>query len=234
MEGWIKLHRKLLDNPIAKKANYLAIWVYLLLNANHADNDTIIDNQRTTIKRGQLLTSIAKIADHFKMSTSTVSRILDYFISERMIERSSTFEYTIISVQNYDRYQEVESKVESWEKAGRKLSETNNNDKNEKNEKKRYLTAEKKSGVETFEELLRPDAPIRYDWQYLALEIIEKLDVPENKRSAFFKACKENQARCQAALTFAVDFPNPKLRWNMFFVKYNELKNRKELSGEHP
>ena len=135
MEGWIKLHRKLLDNPLAKKANYLAVWVYLLLNANHADNDIIINNQRTTIRRGQLLTSIAKIADYFGMSKSTVSYILDYFVFERMIERSSTANYTIISIQNYDRYQEVEREVVHEENTRRTLGERNNNDKNDKNER---------------------------------------------------------------------------------------------------
>ena len=32
MEGWIKLHRKMLDNPIVcKDSDYLAVWIYLLL-----------------------------------------------------------------------------------------------------------------------------------------------------------------------------------------------------------
>ena len=35
--GWIKLHRKLADNPVVMKdSDYLALWVYLLLQASHA------------------------------------------------------------------------------------------------------------------------------------------------------------------------------------------------------
>ena len=36
--GYIKLHRKLLDNPVVMKSNdHLAVWMYLLLNATHQD-----------------------------------------------------------------------------------------------------------------------------------------------------------------------------------------------------
>ena len=32
MEGWIKIHRKMLENPIiCKDSDYLSIWIYLLL-----------------------------------------------------------------------------------------------------------------------------------------------------------------------------------------------------------
>ena len=36
--GWIKLHRKLLDNPVVMKdSDHLAVWIYLLLNASHTE-----------------------------------------------------------------------------------------------------------------------------------------------------------------------------------------------------
>jgi hypothetical protein len=84
---------------------------------------------------------------------------------------------------------------------------------------------------ENYEDLLKPNTPIAHDWQYLALDIIEKLNVPQQKKSAFFRACKENQGRCETALRYAIDFPNPKIRWNMFFVKYNKLKNGINKTG---
>ena len=38
MEGWIKMHRKILDNPIiCKDSDYLSVWIYLLLNATHKE-----------------------------------------------------------------------------------------------------------------------------------------------------------------------------------------------------
>lgn len=54
--GWICLHRKLLDNPICERADYLAVWVHLLLMANHKETTFIWNNKKQTLKAGQLLT----------------------------------------------------------------------------------------------------------------------------------------------------------------------------------
>jgi len=38
MTGWIKLYRKILENPIATKdTDYFAVWIYLLLKATHKE-----------------------------------------------------------------------------------------------------------------------------------------------------------------------------------------------------
>ena len=48
-KGYIKLHRQILDNPISTKANYLAVWVYLLLKANHEDREIILNGKITSL-----------------------------------------------------------------------------------------------------------------------------------------------------------------------------------------
>jgi ferredoxin--NADP+ reductase len=54
--GWIKLHRKTLDNPIVMKdKDHLAVWMWLLLNATHSDHDTIYEGERITLKAGQFI-----------------------------------------------------------------------------------------------------------------------------------------------------------------------------------
>lgn len=51
MEGWVKLHRKLLDNPIVcKDSDHLAVWIYLMLNATHKEYDVLFNNKRITLK----------------------------------------------------------------------------------------------------------------------------------------------------------------------------------------
>lgn len=133
-KGWITLHRKLLDNPICKKPNYLAVWIYILLLANYEDKTIIWNNRKTVIKRGCFIGSISKIAEQLNLSTGTVSFILDYFISERMIEKSSNYRFTLFTILKYDQYQRgVESSVESKLKASRKQTETTNNINNNNN-----------------------------------------------------------------------------------------------------
>ncbi|HLC89950.1 MAG TPA: hypothetical protein VJG65_03240 [Patescibacteria group bacterium] len=51
------------------------------------------------------------------------------------------------------------------------------------------------SGPKNFKDILRQKSNIKppaYQWQEFALEIIEKLNIPSNKRSSVFKICKEN------------------------------------------
>lgn len=146
-KGFIALHRKLLDNAICAKPNYLAVWIYILLRANYKEKDIIWNNKKVTLKRGQFIGSISKIAKHFNLSTGTVSYILDYFISERMLERSSTFKFTLFTVLNYDVYQKVERFSESKLKANRKQIETDNKDNKDNNINKKT----KKSSVKILE-----------------------------------------------------------------------------------
>jgi DNA-binding transcriptional MocR family regulator len=139
-QGWIKLYRKVQDNPLDRKPNYKAVWEYLLLNANPTNTEFIWNNKRTVINRGSLLTSIKSIADYYGLSTGTVSYIIDYLISENMIEKQSNFSFTVITVKNWTRYQGVESKVESELKASKKRVESelkhSKKDKKDKNTKR--------------------------------------------------------------------------------------------------
>lgn len=129
--GWIKLHRKLLENPIMAKPNYLAIWIYLLINANYEDKEIIWNNQKTIIKRGQFIGSIRKISEYYDISIATVSYILKYLKVEQMIEHSSTKRFTLFTIINYDLYQElVEQSFEIKVKSKLNQIETTKNNNN--------------------------------------------------------------------------------------------------------
>lgn len=135
-QGWIKLHRKLLDNPISRKPNYLAVWCYLLARANHQDNYFILDGKKTLIKEGEFVGSLLEISNHFKISISNVSRIIKYFETETMVETRRTKKYTYFSILNWNLYQEAEIRTENKEKTNGKQRETNNNVKNDKEKEK--------------------------------------------------------------------------------------------------
>lgn len=51
--GWIKLYRSMLNNPIVMKdADHLAVWVYLLLNATHEEYKVLFKGKKVTLKLG--------------------------------------------------------------------------------------------------------------------------------------------------------------------------------------
>lgn len=108
-EGWIKVHRKMLQNPVVMKdADHLAVWVYLLLNATHDKWKTIFGGKKLTLKPGQLIVGRNKIASELHISPSKVYRVLNAFKSEHQIEQRTTPHGTLITICSWLEYQQGE------------------------------------------------------------------------------------------------------------------------------
>jgi hypothetical protein len=137
MSGWIKLHRKILDNPIAGRANYLALWVVLLLKANHKKTGMIWNNEVLEIKEGQFITGRKKLSKECGIPETTIEDILRFLESSRKIRQQKTTKYRLITILNWEKYQNSDSKATTK----RQQSDTNKNDNNDKNEKK-YIRGE--------------------------------------------------------------------------------------------
>ena len=57
MDGYIKLHRKLLENPVVcKDSDYLSIWIYLLLNATQKKLEIEHQIEQQTSNENRLIT----------------------------------------------------------------------------------------------------------------------------------------------------------------------------------
>lgn len=139
MEGWIKLYRKILDNPInCKDSDYFSVWIYLLLNATHTEYDTVFRGERITLKSGQLITGRKAIAEKFKIDENKVQRILKTLEKQHQIEQQTSNQNRLISILNWNEYQEERHQTEQQVNNERTTSEqrvnTNKNDNNIKNE----------------------------------------------------------------------------------------------------
>lgn len=138
--GWIKLHRKLLDNPkICQDSDYMNLWVQLLLLATHSEIPKVFNGRNTILKPGQLITGRIFLSKITKINQSKIERILKYLESEHQIEQQKTNVNRLITITNWNTYQESEQQVEHQVNNKRTTSEqrvnTYKNDKNEKNEK---------------------------------------------------------------------------------------------------
>lgn len=104
--GWIKFHRKTLDNPIIMKdADHLAVWSYLLLSATHAEYPALFKGKRIILQPGQLIIGRKSIAEKLSISESKIRRILDAFESDQQIDRQRSNKNTLVSLTNWDMYQ---------------------------------------------------------------------------------------------------------------------------------
>lgn len=136
--GWIKLHRKLLDNPVVMKdSDHLAVWIYLLLNASHTEYPVLFGGKKISLKAGQLITGRKSIASTLNMSESKVTRVIEMLKSEHQIEQQTSNKNRLITIVNWELYQQSEQQIEQQVNNNRTTSEqqvnTNKNNKNIKN-----------------------------------------------------------------------------------------------------
>lgn len=142
--GWIKLHRKILDWEWFTSPSTLQLFIYLLLRANKEDKKW----RGILIKRGQLVTSVATISEETKLSTQQVRTSLNRLKSTDEITSKTTNRFTLVTVCKYESYQLYEE-VEQQTKQ-QALQQTNNkqitnkqqqlkNNKNIRNNKKESI-----------------------------------------------------------------------------------------------
>ena len=112
MEGFIKLHRKLLENPVVcKDGETMAIWMYLLLNATYKPYDVMFKGKRQTLQPGQLLTGRNSIARKLAISSSKVERTLKMFEIEQQIEQQTSSQNRLVTILNWNKYQVSEQRI---------------------------------------------------------------------------------------------------------------------------
>ena len=126
-QGWISLHRKLLDNPLFKDPQALTLWVYLLLRANHSNTKALIGNKTIPIQRGQFLTGRKSLSASTGINESKIERLLKLFKSEQQIEQQTFTKFRLISIVNYEQYQSSEQQLNSKRTTTEQQLNTDNN-----------------------------------------------------------------------------------------------------------
>ena len=152
--GWIKLHRKVLKNPIVcKDAAHLAIWVYLLLNATHEDYPYLFEGRKVVLHPGQLVTGRKKLAAELDLSESKVHRVLKDFEIEQQIEQQTKAHGRLITITNWHQYQMCEQQTEQQVNNNRTTSEQELNTKQEYKEHKNKRNSNREFRKPSLEEV---------------------------------------------------------------------------------
>lgn len=111
MQGWIKFHRKILDNGIWQDVTAFRLFTLLLLKASHKDG---VKTRGIEINRGQYLRSYSKLAEDLeymegrgfkKVPKSTIERKVKKLIDEGMVSVNETVSGTVFTILKYDEYQ---------------------------------------------------------------------------------------------------------------------------------
>lgn len=105
--SWIKLYRRFLEWEWYDDINVCRLFIHLLLKANYKDKKW----KGIIIKRGQVITGRLKLAKETGLTQQQVRTSLTKLISTNEITKLSTPQYTIITINNYDKYQTPTNKI---------------------------------------------------------------------------------------------------------------------------
>ena len=106
MAGWIKIHRDIADHWIFQDAEKFKWWVDLLLMASFEDKKQLVGDRLMELKRGQIIVSLSFLAKRWNKAKGTILKFLELLEVEQMIDRCADRKVTILTICNYEGYQE--------------------------------------------------------------------------------------------------------------------------------
>jgi len=105
VEGWIKLHRKIIDSGYFTDSYAVHLWVYLLINATYDKRKTIFNGKILELREGQLVTGRKKISQDTGIPEQIIRKWLNLFEINQQITIEKTNTGSCISILNYKLYQ---------------------------------------------------------------------------------------------------------------------------------
>lgn len=116
-DGFIQLHRSILDWEWFTDGNTFVLFVYLLLSANWQDTRY----RGKEIKRGQLIVSVAELSKTLSMTNKQIRTAFEHLKKTGEIKVQNMARYgTLVTVEKYDFYQS--EKVEEGKKRANKTA----------------------------------------------------------------------------------------------------------------
>lgn len=114
--SWVKLNRNIMEWRWYTNANIKALFLHLILKAYIKDGVY----KDKAIKRGQVPTTVISLAAELGMSVRTIRTGLDHLKETGEIESRSYHDFTIITVNNYELYQEQTETTKKKKKGAKK------------------------------------------------------------------------------------------------------------------
>lgn len=109
MQGWVKLHRALLDWEWYDDVHMVRLFLHLLLKANHKENQW----RGTTIPAGSFITGRKVLADETGLSERQIRTCLSRLKSTGEIAIKTTNKYSHVTLTNWASYQLEDDKTTS-------------------------------------------------------------------------------------------------------------------------
>jgi hypothetical protein len=127
-QGWIKLHRQILEWEWYSDNNCFRLFLHLLLKANHKEKRF----KGIELKVGSIVTSRDLLARETGLTSQQIRTALTKLISTNEITSKTSSQGTIIQIVSYEKYQVSTNEITNEQPTSNQQSTTNNNVKKEK------------------------------------------------------------------------------------------------------
>lgn len=107
-EGFCLAYRAAWFNPVFKDLLEAGVWNWIYQNCAWKDTQVRVNGVTYNLKRGELVTTISFISQGFRISAQSTRTLLKNLENQQMINKRTNKQATIISVCNYDIYQDFE------------------------------------------------------------------------------------------------------------------------------
>lgn len=138
--GYIYLHKKILNWEWWDDVNVAKIFIHCLLRANWSDKRW----KGKVIKRGEFITSSIKMAKENGISRQQVRTALEKLQATNEITKSATSNYTRIKVNNYDDYQKITNKITNEQPTDNQRITSTNEERIKNNKEGKKASSKKK------------------------------------------------------------------------------------------
>lgn len=138
MSGFVKSQRSRFKHPLFKSQKFCRgyAWDWVVAHAVYKNHDIEVKGKIVTLHRGQLSYSIRYMAKAWNWDKAAVSRFIARLKTETMIETETETGQLIVTVCNYDKYQDDQSTTETATETGNDTEVRQQRDSSETNKKK--------------------------------------------------------------------------------------------------
>lgn len=118
MEGFIKLHRQIVNNWVWEDKPFSKgqAWVDLIIMANHCDKKFLLGSTIIDVQTGQIITSEHKLMKRWGWSKTKVRTFLELLETDKMLVKNSDKKKTTLTLCNYKEYHEVPNHKKTTER----------------------------------------------------------------------------------------------------------------------
>ena len=105
--SWVKLYRKIFDNPIiCKSHDVFFFWCWLLAHVNYEKTKVVFKGKEVELKPGQLLVTVSELCLNCDLSVKQIRNYLEVLKKGKQIGIQTSNKNQVITVLNWKLYQE--------------------------------------------------------------------------------------------------------------------------------